>query len=112
MFHVLPPIPEEILRGKCTRVETAEEALEIIRKLEQAMSQLSGCLGLAAPQIGILKQVSIIRSGTLNGDLINPVIIKEAMPFTSEGESCMSFPGRYFDVPRFREITVERDALW
>ena len=70
--------PEEILRAKCEPVESADEARAIIIELQKAYQTQENCLGLAAPQIGISKAVSIIRDRD-NGtsiDLINPEILE------------------------------------
>ena len=105
-------VEEVVLRTPTTTVVTAEEAIKIIEQLETAMEQFKGCVGLAAPQIGISKAVAIIRHEEREINLINPTILETTTPFVHRREGCMSFPGKRFDVPRFRLIRYETDALW
>lgn len=101
---------EDALRIKCRDV-LPEEVGELIAALEAELNNanrlgMSG-IGLAAPQIGIGKNVAIIRLGNgLNLNLVNPKIehgYDETM-FRSEG--CLSFPGRTEDTMRYQEVHV------
>ncbi len=84
-----------------------EEAKEIIKQLEQELNE-SGGVGLAAPQIGIHKQVVIIRSED-KIDLVNPVIIDKQNGFVFKDEGCLSFPGKRANTFRYKEIFVKDD---
>lgn len=54
----------------------------------------SGGVGLAAPQVGILRRVVLVDNGTEVLELINPEII-EASGEQEEVEGCLSCPGRW-----------------
>ncbi|MBO7608996.1 MAG: peptide deformylase, partial [Muribaculaceae bacterium] len=65
-------------------------------------------VGLAAPQVGILKRVIVIdlyEEGT-QYKLVNPVIVKQKGDQECE-EGCLSFPNKFGKVHRPKEVTVE-----
>ena len=99
----------KILRQVSTEV-TAKESKDIIKALETVLSKYHGW-GLSAIQIGIAKQVSIIRIGKLiKTDLINPKIITKYDKFKHIGEACLSIPGLKVDTLRYREIELINNA--
>ena len=83
-----------------------EEVDSIIKDLEDSLD-LSKGIGLSAIQIGIPKQVGIIRIPELkiNINLINPEIIDREDRFHYIKEGCLSIPGVKVDTSRYREIT-------
>lgn len=99
---------DEILKKKSRLVEEINEKIqELIDDMLDTMYEANG-VGLAAVQVGILKQVIVIDIG--EGDeplvLINPRILKEkGMQEVEEG--CLSFPNKFAKVERPAEITVE-----
>ena len=56
-------------------------------------------VGLAAPQVGILKRVVVIDIGEGLVELINPVILETSGSQTDD-EGCLSVPGKYAPVER------------
>ena len=103
----------ETLKASATAVTSAQEAVESIQCLEKVFALQPNCLGLAAPQICISKQVSIIRNRKLGIgiNLINPVILETGEPMLYNDEGCMSFPRRRFSVPRFRTLKIKTHYL-
>jgi len=63
-------------------------------------------VGLAAPQVGILKRVVVIDVGEGLMELINPVIVKQEGEQT-EVEGCLSIPGVAGEVKRPAKVLVE-----
>ena len=99
---------DEILRKKSREVEEINDKIqELIDDMLDTMYEANG-VGLAAVQVGILKQVIVIDIDDGNGPLIliNPKIIKEKGIQEVE-EGCLSFPNKYAKVERPEEITVE-----
>jgi len=97
---------EKILREPSEPVKTYAEAQEIIEKLEEESASIGYGIGLSAPQIGIKKQVAIIRMDNFMCNIINPVnIILENDHFIFEGEGCLSFPGIFYTTKRSTGIT-------
>ena len=67
----------------------------------------SGGVGLAAPQVGVLRRVVVIDAGDEDGliELINPEIIHTRGEQT-DGEGCLSYPGKFGLVTRPNIVTV------
>lgn len=109
---ILPIVchPSEILEKSCERVTLFDEALgSLLDDMRETMIQAEG-VGLAAPQIGVGKQIAIVDTGEEYGDeyieLINPVIV-QASGSETDVEGCLSFPGLYGKVPRYRRVVVK-----
>ena len=99
-------VGDDVLRKKCRPVE--EITPKIIRLLDdmaETMHEANG-VGLAAPQVGILRRIVIIEveEGNLI-ELINPKII--AYAGEQDGtEGCLSVPGKWGMVKRPMHVTV------
>ena len=106
---------EEALRVKCEKVlpEEVGALVEVLeRELEQYNKVYKNGIGLAAPQIGIAKDISIIRlGGEFNVNLVNAKIGKMYDQIVFKEEGCLSFPGRLEDTSRFQEIEIVGN-LW
>ncbi len=97
---------DPILKKKSVEVEAVDEDVRtLISKMSRIMRQYEG-VGLAAPQLGILKRIIVYKIDNELVGLVNPRIIwrqgKEVMP-----EGCLSLPGVNIDVKRSQEIIVE-----
>lgn len=107
---------ENQLRVKCEDVLPGEVE-DLIRQLEYELelSDKNGFpgIGLAAPQIGISKKAAIIRiDNELKINLINCKISDMRDEFIFSGEGCLSFPGRFIDSKRCREIYVTDNLVY
>lgn len=74
----------------------------------------SGGVGLAAPQVGILRRVVLVDTGDEILELINPELISTDGEQTGP-EGCLSVPGKYGLVKRPYYATVraqDRDGNW
>ena len=97
---------EAILREKASELdEIKEDDLRIIEKMVNVMVANEG-IGLAAPQIGIGKQIIVVRSDEDIIKLINPVILKKEEEEEAK-EGCLSLPEIYVDVKRAVYISVK-----
>lgn len=96
---------DEILSKKCKEVTVFDHKLHILLDdMYETMNKANG-VGLAAPQVGILKRVVVIDVGQGRIELINPQIIKtEGSQTGSEG--CLSFPGLFGEVERPEYVKV------
>lgn len=77
--------------------------------LDTAEAHKERCAGLAAPQIGKLKRVVVVRMGNEFVPLINPVIIKKSTGFYYTMEGCLSLDGQH-NVKRHHTILVSYTA--
>lgn len=96
---------DEILTKVCKEVKVFDKKLGIlIDDMYDTMKKHDG-VGLAAPQVGILKRVVVIDVGDERIELVNPVIIAESG--TQVGpEGCLSVPGVFGEVERPNKVTV------
>ncbi len=90
---------DEILSKKCKEVKVFDRKLHILLDdMYETMTKANG-VGLAAPQVGILKRVAVIDVGEGRIELINPQII-ETSGSQIGNEGCLSFPGLFGEVER------------
>lgn len=92
-------IGDDILRKECRPVEQIDKKLiTLINDMFETMYEADG-VGLAAPQVGILKRLFVIDIGEGPLVFINPEILETSG--TQDGdEGCLSVPGVYEDVVR------------
>lgn len=97
---------DEILRKKSKKVEEINERiLTLIDDMKETMYDADG-VGLAAPQVGILKRIVVIDVGNGPITLINPEIISEEGK-QIDYEGCLSIPGNQGKVERPLKVTVK-----
>ena len=97
---------EDILRKKSRTVEKVDDRIRMIAgDMAETMYKANG-VGLAAPQVGILKKIIVVDIGEGLITLINPEIL-EANGSQSDEEGCLSIPGRRGMVERPMEIKVK-----
>jgi peptide deformylase len=65
-------------------------------------------LGLAAPQLGLLKRVAVVHVGGIH-TLINPVIIEHSSAVMKWTEACLSLPGVQVETQRWLWVVVKSD---
>jgi len=102
-------IGDDILRKKSRPVEEINaRILTLLDDMRETMYE-SGGVGLAAPQVGILRRIAVIDVGEELGDglleLINPEIIAFSGEQT-EAEGCLSVPEYIGTVTRPETVTV------
>jgi len=97
---------DDILRKKSREVkEIDEKVLELIEDMKETMIKYDG-VGIAAPQVGVLKRIVIVMKGSKIVTLINPVIVgREGEEVDVEG--CLSVKKRTVSVKRPSKIVVE-----
>ncbi len=93
-------IGEEVLNKKCKEVtEMTPRTKELIEDMLETMYEANG-VGLAAPQVGILKRIVVIDvTGEDPYILINPRIVESSGEQTGP-EGCLSVPGKSGQVTR------------
>ncbi|WP_058485311.1 peptide deformylase [Defluviitalea phaphyphila] len=97
---------DEILRKKCKEVkEINKSILILLDDMTETMYEAGG-VGLAAPQVGVLKRVVVIDIGEGIIELINPEIIEEDGEQIGP-EGCLSVPGITGEVKRPNKVKVK-----
>jgi len=97
---------DDVLRERSKPVAKLGKNIEkLLDNMRDTMYAYKG-VGLAAPQIGVLKRVIVVDVGQGLVELINPVIVDvEGSIIDSEG--CLSFPGLQGEVERAAKIKVK-----
>lgn len=103
--------PNPILSKKCTEVSQDDrEILQILDQMAEIMYESNG-VGLAAPQVGILKRLVVIDTRDEAKPellkLINPKIIsKSRYDLVESDEGCLSLPGVRATILRYEWVKV------
>lgn len=96
---------DDVLRKKCRKVEEVNDRLRVlIKDMIETMYAADG-VGLAAPQVGILKRLVVIDIGEGPVVLINPEILSTEGCYV-DVEGCLSVPGEQGEVERPEKLTV------
>lgn len=99
---------DDVLRKKCRPVTKFDDRLgELLDDLTETLLASDG-VGLAAPQVGILRRVCVVnirdKRGTI--ELINPEIVEESGNQVGN-EGCLSAPNQWCEVERPFRVTVK-----
>lgn len=105
---------DDVLTKKCRKVEVFDQRLsDLVDDLFDTLYD-SGGVGLAAPQVGVLKRVVVIDLDDNPFELINPEIIEtRGEQYGTEG--CLSYPGQYGMVSRPYYVKIkaqDRTGKW
>lgn len=96
---------DDVLRKVCrTQMQFDQRLHTVLDDMKDTMYKAEG-VGLAAPQIGILRRYCIIDVGDGLLELINPVITATEGEQT-DTEGCLSLPGKFDEVTRPMKVTV------
>ena len=120
-IRVIREIGDDILEKQCKAVPKMTLRTKIlIGDMLETMYESNG-VGLAAPQVGILRRVVLVIETNVEDEddeeileLINPVIVSSEGEQTG-AEGCLSVPGEYGIVTRPSIVTVRaqnRDGNW
>ena len=103
-------LPNETLRKLSQMVEIdqikSESTLKLIEDLKETMKEENG-VGIAAPQIGVRKQIIIIETESGPKAFFNPTIVKHSLRKVESEEGCLSVPGVFGIVRRYRGVIVQ-----
>lgn len=98
-------VGDDVLRKKCRVVTAFDKKLhQLLDDMQDTLIKADG-VGLAAPQVGILKRAVVIRIGDDLFDFVNPEIIA-AEGKQQELEGCLSIPGKWGVTKRPAKVTV------
>lgn len=96
---------DETLRKKSRPVtEINERILTLLDDMHETLAVADG-IGLAAPQVGVLRRIVIVEVGENKYELINPEII-ESSGVQEEIEGCLSVPDLFGTVKRPEYVKV------
>lgn len=106
MIREILKFGDPVLRQKCAEVNAFDEELgALLDDMYETMVKAEG-VGLAAPQVGVLKRVVVIDTGNGRIELVNPVITAmRGKQFEPEG--CLSCEGKRGIVRRPAHVRVK-----
>jgi peptide deformylase len=102
---------DRVLRQPAKRISKVDQSVrDLVKEMIQTMYAENG-IGLAAPQVGIHKQLLVVDCDPDNDAipavaLINPQIKKSSKDVCVMEEGCLSIPGVYLDVTRPQSVEV------
>ena len=102
-------IGDNVLRKKCREIsEITEKTIELLDDMAETMHHEGRGIGLAAPQVGVLRRVFVVDIGDEAGliEFINPVITQTDGQMMSQ-EGCLSLPGESGMVYRPKELEIQ-----
>ncbi len=105
---------EPALHKVCRPVEKFDKKLhKLLDDMRETLADAEG-VGLAAPQVGILRRVVIVDTGEEILELVNPTLV-ETSGEQIGAEGCLSLPGKYGLVkrPNYAKVRAQdRDGAW
>ena len=105
-------VPNPLLKRKSEKVEKIDDALrKTLDDMLETMYEAPG-VGLAAPQVGLLKRMVVIDVSPENAPknpykMINPVIVSHSDETVMHDEGCLSVPGISCEIERWSWVKVK-----
>jgi peptide deformylase len=101
--------PNNLLRQRAKKIKSIQEPeiQELIFDMLETMEKSGNALGLAAPQVGKLVRLCVIKLEGKTHVLINPEIKSKSWKKEIAEEGCLSFPGQFIPIKRHKKVTVK-----
>jgi peptide deformylase len=104
------------LHTVCEPVPHNADLSSVITQMREVMdSDHKGMIsvGMAGPQVGVMKRIIIVKYASVDMTIYNPVITDSPGKVVNNIESCLSFPGKQVKVKRSKRVIVEGfDENW
>jgi peptide deformylase len=102
-----------VLRKKTFELDTGDDFVQLAENMKETLKNAGG-IGLAGPQVGLLKSIFWVDTTPMENDgiesvekvFLNPVILNHDDNTTWYNEGCLSIPGIFEDVKRPEIIEV------
>ena len=108
-------VGDPVLTKKCRPVVKFDDRLaQLIDDMKEKMRNANG-VGLAAPQVGVLRRLVVVDVGDEIVELVNPELVSQSEEQQTGVEGCLSLPGEYGVVTRPMYVTVraqDRNGDW
>jgi peptide deformylase len=101
------------LRKKTFELDAGDDFVQLAENMKETLKNAAG-IGLAGPQVGVLKSIFVMETTPLKNDgiepvekvFLNPTILNYNDSTVWYNEGCLSIPGIYEDVKRPEKIEV------
>lgn len=104
------PKDEKALRKKSKKVEKINALT--YQLIDDMLETIEGIgYGLAAPQVGVLKRIIVVRHEDKVYKLINPRLTEKSEDIVCGVEGCLSMPDKIGDVERHMKVTVKAQDI-
>ena len=103
--------PDPRLKGEAMAVDAVnDEVRTLMDDMLETMYDADG-IGLAAPQVGVLKRVIVVDVDRADGErnpltMANPEVIWESGVIVTKEEGCLSLPEHYAEVDRPETVKI------
>ncbi len=105
-LRTIVTVGDPVLTKKCRPVTRFDDRLAtLIDDMIETMHEANG-VGLAAPQVGVLRRVVVVDAGDEDLELVNPEIIETSEETQTGLEGCLSLPGQYGIVTRPNHVVL------
>jgi peptide deformylase len=102
-----------VLRKKTFELDAGDDFVQLAKNMKETLKDAGG-IGLAGPQVGLLKSIFWVDTTPLKNDgiepvekvFLNPLILNHSDNTSWYNEGCLSIPGIYEDVKRPEKIEV------
>jgi peptide deformylase len=109
-FQQIRQFGDPVLKEESRTVEPGEDLRELVERMIKVMHAADG-VGLAAPQIGVLRQVIVFLLDDEEHILLNPRITWRSEETVTDAEGCLSLMNHACEVERAEKIKVEGEDL-
>ena len=111
-LEIIKGAENPILRAMSKPVKRVDGKLKkFVKDMEKAMIDANG-LGIAAPQVGenirvFITTLNYKEPGEMSVVMVNPEIVEHSVETEVDEEGCLSLPGVYGNVARWKSLTVK-----
>lgn len=106
MAHTIRTFGDPVLKTEAAEITDIDGKLvRLVEEMVQVMHEAPG-IGLAAPQIGVQRQLFVYDTGEVSATLINPTIVEARGEWVYD-EGCLSIPGLYVEMVRPKEVLMK-----
>ncbi len=109
-FSQIRQFGDPVLKEESRPVEVDDELRKLVDRMIRIMHAADG-VGLAAPQIGVLRKVIVFVMNKEEHVLINPRIVWRSDETITDAEGCLSLASLAVDVERAKAVKVEGEDL-
>lgn len=109
-FQQIRQFGDPVLKEESHEVEAGGDIRELVERMIKVMHAADG-VGLAAPQIGVLRQVIVFLLDEKEYVLLNPRITWRSEETITDAEGCLSLMNHACEVERAKAIKVEGEDL-